>query len=162
MAFAQNAAMLNFAAQELDAVVGFGPPSPQIAIPRPPVPPINYNNQTVTVTGGQVGAINFGNVDEIQVHLQAMTRNGEAGVADALAALTTAVLNNNEVDQNAKNELLEQLAFISQQASAKPEERKPGAIKAMLSAVKEGAGAITSAAGAWEALEPLLKGHFGL
>lgn len=162
MAFAQNATMLNFAAQEMDAVVGFGPRSPQIAIPRLPVPPINYNNQTVTVTGGQVGAINFGNVDEIQVHLQAMTQNGEAAVADALAALTNSVLHASEIDEKAKNELLEQLAFVSQQANAKPEERKPGAIKAILSAVKEGAGAITSAAGAWEAVEPLLKGHFGL
>jgi hypothetical protein len=162
MAFTQNAAMLNYAAQEMDAVVGFGPRSPQIAIPRAPVPPINYNNQSVTVTGGQVGAINFGNVDEIQVHLQAMTQNGEGGVADALATLTNAVLHANEVDESVKNELLEQLAFITQQASAKPEERKPGAIKAMLSAVKEGAGAITNAAAAWKVVEPLLKGHFGL
>ena len=125
------------------------------------MPPINYNNQTVTVTGGQVGAINFGNVDEIQVHLQAMTQNGEPGLAEALAALTNAVLHTDEVDENAKNELLEQLAFVTQQASVKPEERKTGAVKAMLSAIRDGASTISAASGAWTAVEPLLKGHFG-
>ena len=161
MTFAQSATMANLAAQEMDVVVGFGPPSPQIVIPRPPVLPNNYNNQTVTVTGGQVGAINFGNVDEIQVHLQTMTRNGEPGLADAMAALTNSVLNADEVDEKSKNELLEQLAFVTQQANVKAEERKPGAIKAMLSAIKDGATAISAAGGAWTAVEPLLKGHFG-
>lgn len=82
-------------------------------------------------------------------------------MADRLADLTNAVLNADGTDEATKNELLEQIAFLTQQASAQPEERKPGMLRAILATVKEGTGAISSAAGAWSAVEPLLKGHFG-
>jgi hypothetical protein len=160
MQFAQNAAMVNFAAQEMDAVVGFGS-SPTIQIPRAPMPPINYNNQTVSVSGGNVGVINFGNVHDIQVNLQSLTESGSQDIVEPLAKLTDAILNAKEADGPTKNELLEQVATLTALATAKPEERKPGVVKALLSAIKDGAGAINSAAGAWTAVEPLLKGHFG-
>jgi len=161
MAFAQNAAMLNYAAEEMDAVIGFGPSSPRVAIPRPPVPPINFNNQTVSVTGGTVGAINFGNVKEIQVNLQALTQNGAADIVEPLGRLTDAILNAQDADEATKNELLEQVATLTAAANAKPEERKLGVIKTLIGAVKSGSEAISSAAGAWGSVEPLLKGHFG-
>jgi hypothetical protein len=162
MQFAQNAAMINFASHEMDAVVGFGPRSPTIQIPRAPVPPIYFNNQSVSVTGGSVGAINLGTARDIQVHLETLTQNGDLAVADRLADLTNAVLNAGDADEASKNELLEQIAFLTQQASAKPEERKSGMLKSIFSTVKEGTGAISSAAGAWSAVEPLLRAHLGL
>lgn len=161
MQFTQHAAMLNFAAEELDATVGLGM-SPRIQIPRPPVPPINYNNQTVSVTGGHVGAINLGNVREIQVNLQSLTESGAQDMVDGLGKLTDAILNAPDADEFSKNELLEQVATLTALASAKPEERKPGVVKALFSAVKAGTEVITGAAGAWAAVAPLLKGHFGL
>jgi hypothetical protein len=162
MAFAQNAAMLNFASQEMDQVIGLGPRSPIIQIPRPPVPPINYNNQTVSVSGGTVGSINFGNVREIQVNLQALTERGSQDIVEPLTQLTDAILNAQDADEPTKNELLEQVATLTTLANADPKERKQGTVKALFSAIKEGAGVIGSAAGAWQAVEPLLKGHFGL
>lgn len=161
MQFAQNAAMLNYAAQEMDAVVGFGT-TPTIQIPRPPVPPINYNNQTVSVTGGNVGAINFGNVHDIQVNLQSLTETGSQDIVEPLAKLTDAILNAQDADEPTKNELLEQIASLTTLATAKPEERKPGVIKALFSAIKTGAETISSVTGAWTAVAPLLHGHFGL
>lgn len=161
MQFAQNASMLNFAAQEMDAVVGIGPPTPTIQIPRPPVPPISYNNQTVSVSGGSVGAINFGNVRDIQVNLQSLVETGSPDIVEPLTKLTDAVLNAQDADEPTKNELLEQIATLTALANSKPEERKPGVVKALFSGITQGAGAISSVAGAWTAVEPLLKGHFG-
>lgn len=160
MQFAQNAAMLNFAAQEMDAVVGLGT-SPTIQIPRPPVPPINYNNQTVSVSGGNVGALNFGNVRDIQVNLQSLTESGSQDIVEPLARLTDAILNAKDADEPTKNELLEQVASLTALATARPEERRPGVVKALFSAIKTGAEAISSATGAWTAVQPLLRGHFG-
>lgn len=162
MQFAQHASMMNLAAQEMDAVAGFGPPCPTIQIPNAPVPSLYYNNQNVTVSGGTVGAINMATARDIQVNLEAITQHGDLGIADKLADLTNAILNAEQTNDETKNDLLEQVAFIAQQASIKSEERKPGVIKTMLSAIKEGAGVIGGAAGAWTAVEPLLTGHFGL
>jgi len=161
MQFAQHAAMINMLDQEIADSVGMPHLANPIAIPSAPVPPIYYNNQAVTVQGGTVGSINFGNVHEIQVNLQAVTQNGEAGIADALAQLTSAVLNSNEASDTAKNDLLEQLAFLSSQAAAPEAERKPGMMKSVFNAVKDGAAAIGGVAEAWGAVEPLLTGYFG-
>lgn len=161
MQFTQNAAMFNLAAQEIDAAIGIGPRSPTIQIPRAPVPPISYNNQTVSVSGGNVGAINFGNVREIQVNLRSLVETGAPDIVEPLTKLTDAVLNAQDADEPTKNELLEQIATLTALANAKPEERKPGVVRALFSAIKDGAGAITSVAGAWAAVEPLVAGHFG-
>jgi hypothetical protein len=161
MQFTQNAVMMNLAADEIDAALGFGP-SPRLQIPRPPVPPINFNSQTVSVSGGSVGAINFGNVRDIQVNLQSLTEHGSQDIVEPLAKLTDAILHARDADEAIKNELLEQVSTLTALANAKPEECKPGVVKALLSAVKAGTEAISSAAGAWAAVEPLLKGHFGL
>lgn len=162
MQFAQAAAMANMADRELTLAAGMPHLSSQIEIPPAPVPPIHYNNQVVTVNGGNVGAVNFGNVNEIQVRLGALTQSGEVGVAEAFAKLTNAILQANDAGEAQKNELLEQVAFLTAQASAPSAERKPGMIKSIVSAVKDGASAISSVAGAWGAVEPLLHGHFGL
>lgn len=160
--FAQAATMANAADRDMAIISGMPNLSNQIQIPPAPIPPMHYNNQVVTVTGGNVGAINFGNVHEIQVSLGALTQNGEVGVAEALAELTNAILNANEIVEGEKNELLERVAFLTSQASATPADRKPGMIKTVVSAVKDGAAAVGSVAGAWTAVEPLLQGHFGL
>ena len=162
MEFAQHAAMLNMLDKEMTDIVGMPHLSNQIKIPQAPIPPIHYNNQSVTVTGGTVGAINFGNVRDIQVSLQALTQNGEAGVADAMAGLTNAILEIGGVAEADKNELLEQVAFLTAQASTPPADRKLGMIKTVVAAVKDGARAVGGVASAWGAVEPLLKGHFGL
>lgn len=161
MQFAQNASMLNFAAQEMDAVVGIGFTTPTIQIPRPPVPPISYNHQTVSVSGGSIGAINFGNVHDIQVNLQSLAETGSPNIVKPLTDLTDAILNAQDADEPTKNELLDQIATLTALANGKPEERKLGVVKALFSGIKEGSGAISSVAGAWAVVEPLLKGHFG-
>lgn len=161
MVFAQAVTMMNAAQDDIEAIVGFGDRQRRIPIPNPPIPPINYNNQNVTVTGGTVGAINFGTVNDIQVNIQTMTKNGDVEIADKLLDLTNAILNAKDATQEAKNELLDQVAFLTAQANTPPAERKLGLIKAAVAGVKEGAAVIASAAGAWTAAEPIIKGFFG-
>jgi hypothetical protein len=162
MQFAQNAAMLNHSSRELGMMVGMPHLANEIEIPPAPVPPLHYNNQVVSVTGGVVGSINFGNVQEIKVKIEALTQSGEVGLADALASLTNIILNHDDMGEAAKDELLEKVAFLTDQAAAAPSDRKPGIIKTVVTALKEGASTLKTVADAWGALEPLLKGHFGI
>lgn len=161
MKFAQNAAKLNMLDQEMVSIVGMPQLSNQIEMHKAPVPPVYYTSQSVTVNGGTVGAINLGTANDIRVSLEVITQNGDLGEADKLADLTNAVLNAEEADAATRNELLDQISFITQRASAKPEERKLETIKAMLSPIKDSAGVIASAANACQAVEPLWMGRFG-
>lgn len=161
MQFTQHAAMINYFSREADALVGLGI-FPTIEIPSPPMAPINYSNQTVTISGGTVGALNFGNVHDIQVNLQTLTQNGSPGIAELLAKLTDVILNAQDANEATKNELLEQIASLTSLANSPQDQRKAGIVKAIFSAVKEGASAIGSVGGAWQAVEPILQQHFGL
>jgi hypothetical protein len=60
-----------------------------------------------------------------------------------------------------KNELVEQIAFLSEQAIAPAKDRKPGLIKATFAALSQAAVTISAMAGAWQAAAPILKGLFG-
>ncbi len=161
MQFAQNAAMINYLEREMSDSVGLRSSGNSIVIPRAPIPPINYNNQSVTVSGGTVGAINFGSVQEIQVSLQSLNETGDASLVEAMREFAEVLLNANDVSPDAKNEILEQAATLTAQAAEKPEARKLGTVKAVFAALKEGASAIGSVADAWKGVEPLVRNHFG-
>ena len=162
MQISQLIALANHAEAELTSIVGMPHLANPIAMPQAPVPPINYNSQSVNVSGGTVGAINFGNVNDIKVNIEAMQQSGQADLAGLLATLTDSIMMANDADDAAKNDLLEQISDLSGQVIADEQDRKPGRVKALFGAIQSGATAITSAAGAWQAVEPLLKGHFGL
>jgi hypothetical protein len=162
LVFVQSAAMMNHAASEIDAIAPFGPPSPKIQIPPAPVPPIHYNNQSVSVSGGTVGSINFGQVETIKVDIDALTQSGAVTQAEALVAVVNAVLDEPSLPAEKKNELLEQLAFLTKEAALPAAERKPSVIKSVLNAIKDGASTAGAIATAWQTAGPIVRGYFGL
>jgi hypothetical protein len=162
MVFAQNAAMMNLAATEMGLSVGMPDLAAQIEIPRAPVPPIHYNNQSVSVSGGNVGSINFGPVETIKVDIDVLTQAGAVGQAEALASVVNAVLDDSDLAVDKKNELLEQLAFVTKEAATPAKDRKPSVLKSVLGTIKEGANAAGAIASAWSTAEPIVRGYFGI
>ncbi|KKW89403.1 hypothetical protein [Sphingobium chungbukense] len=160
MVFAQSMTLMNQAEHEMAGLTGMAPNI--TPIPPAPIPPIHYNNQNVSISNSNVGVLNLGSAKDIQVEMKTMVEQGNVALADALSAMTNAVLHDEAADIAARNELLDLIAALSQQANAKPEGRKLGTIKAIFGAAQAGAAAVQGAAGAWGALEPLLKVHFGL
>lgn len=160
MVFAQAATMMNQAEQEMEMLTGM--PGNRITIPPAPIPPIHYNNQNVSVSDSTVGSINLGVANDIQTDLKITNELGEAALANAFAELTNAILSANVSDARQQNELIEQLSELLKQANLPAESRKTGAVKALFSAIKDGAATVGGIATAWEALEPLLRAHFGL
>lgn len=152
--------MMNQAEQEMEMITGL--PGNRVSIPPAPIPPIHYNNQNVSVSGSTVGAINLGVANDIQTDLQITNERGEVALANAFAELTNAILNATVVKVGQQNELIEQVSELLKQANLPAESRKTGAVKALFSAVKDGAATVGGIASAWEALEPLLRAHFGL
>jgi hypothetical protein len=76
--------------------------------------------------------------------------------------LTEAIISSAALDPKQRNEMAEQVAFLSEQAVAAAKDRKPGVIKATLDAISRSAGAVTAIAGAWKAAEPIVRQIFGL
>lgn len=153
-------ALLNYFSGTVDNVVGIPGFSQRVQIPElPSTGPVTLNN--IKVDNSVVGAINTANVHTIDVSLSHLHTAGSDVAKDALKALTEAILSENKLDNNEKDELLEQVAFLSSQATTAAANRKPGLIKATFGAISTAAKTATSVATAWQACEPLLKSLFG-
>lgn len=121
-------------------------------------PSRNIKLSNVNVNNSIVGNISTEEVGNINVALEKINASGDTGTASKLHELTVAILSAKEIDVAKKNEVLEQISLLSEQASLPQQNRKPGIIKAAASAIKETANTITSVAGAWEKIEPIIKG----
>ena len=88
--------------------------------------------------------------------------SGKNEIADALKSFTEAVLENAEITSELKNELIQNLSFISQQVSIPEGARNQSVIKSVLSGIKEGVSVTTSLVTLWTKVEPIFKGIFGL
>jgi hypothetical protein len=149
----------NLVVRTLESIAGVRPGLfPRIQIPPLPSAPFTLNN--IKIDNSVVGAINTGNVQTIDVSLSYLHQGGNDKARDALKALTEAILGASSIDHAQKNELLEQVAFLSEQAVAGAKDRKPGVIKATLGAVSQAAGSISAVAGAWQVAEPILSALF--
>jgi hypothetical protein len=150
-------AMSNRAAADLESIAGVRPGLfPRVQIPPLPSAPFTLNN--IKIDNSVVGSINTGNVQTIDVSLSYLHQAGNDKARDALKTLTEAILGAPSIDDAQKNELLELVAFLSEQAAAGAKDRKsPSVIKATLGAVSQAAGSISAVAGAWQVAEPLLR-----
>jgi hypothetical protein len=156
-----NMAMMNYFEEMAWSIVPLGPPPRRIQIPQMPATgPVTFNN--LKLDNSTVGAINTGNVRDIDVKLGELHAGGLDELRDAIATLTEAVASDTQASRADKDALLEQIAFLSAQAAAAAPQRKPGLIKATMGAVSAAAKMITSVANAWPACELLLKKVFGI
>lgn len=152
-------AMANQALADMESVTGLYGLNPRIQIPNMPVTgPVTFNN--FKLDNSTVGAINTGNVHTIDTTVTALRTAGIANAAKALHDFTQAVLGDKTLTAVQKNELLEQVAFLSEQAVSS-KERKPGMIMATLDGITKMAAAVSGIAAAWHAAEPIIRGIFG-
>jgi hypothetical protein len=153
-------AMSNHALAEMESVVGLPGLFPRIQVPQmPPSGPITFNN--FKLDNSTVGSINTGNVRDIDVNIGELRKAGNEKAVAALHDFTDAIIKDKSLTPEQKNELLDQVAFLSGQATAPAKERKSGMIKATLAGISQGASVVTSVAGAWQAAEPILKALLG-
>ncbi len=121
--------------------------------------PSSINN--IRADRSTVGAINTGEVDKIDVCITTLEQVGNKDLSEALKTLSQAILGASELPNETKSQTLEQVSYLSEQAAAATNDRKPGMIKAACAALTQVATTTTALATAWKAAEPILHGHFG-
>jgi hypothetical protein len=107
-----------------------------------------------------VGAINTGEVAKIDVSITVLQQAGNKEVSEALKALTQAIIDASDMPEDSKSQTLDQVGYLSEQATAAAKDRKPGVIRATLSAITQTATTVSAVATAWSAAEPILRAHF--
>lgn len=104
----------NFLIDQMEACTGLYGVTPRYEIESHLVHqgPVNFHN--IKVEGSVVGAINTGNVQQIDVALSHIKLAGDPDLERALATFTEAVAHSDAISTGAKDEILEQLAVVAQ------------------------------------------------
>jgi len=88
-------------------------------------------------------------VNNINSHIAAVMGQGETQLAAAPQRLAEVALNDPELDQRTRAEVLEVVEDLGEAAQAEPEERKTGRIKGAIAVIGSAAGAATQLGEAW-------------
>jgi hypothetical protein len=109
--------MLNYIDDEMASTVGLPPMGPRFS-PRPrPVVIAGAKLHNINVNNSVVGTINTGSIGSVDQSITALTQNGEPELAEAIKALSEAILQSGDLSRNQKNELIESLSAISREAA---------------------------------------------
>jgi hypothetical protein len=145
---------------EMYRSVGLMPPPPKYDFTHLR-PPSNYTLHNIKVSDSVIGSVNSGDVEKIDVAMTTIQRSGNKQVAEALKSLTEAVLENTEITSTLKNELIQNIGFVSQQVSVPAQRRNQGVLKSVLTGITSSVSTVSSLVDLWGKVEPLLKGYFG-
>jgi hypothetical protein len=146
---------------EMDWMLGLPRSGPRYTIPAPPPiiatrGPMTFHN--ISVSNSVVGAINTGNVQRIDVAIEKIKQVGAEGAkfAEALRQFTQAIVDDKELAEQEKQDVVDQLAFLTDQVRTKPAERKKGVIGAVVSGIGTAVSASNGLVTLWQHLQPWL------
>ncbi|HSW81312.1 MAG TPA: hypothetical protein VLG40_02845 [Candidatus Saccharimonas sp.] len=142
-AMATNAAMINYLSDQIYATFGLPPRGPRIQIPQSGINSASVTYNHINVDRSVIGAINTAQVGRIDVAMDDIQNNGDEDVAKAIRLLTETVIATREIKETEKQQVIEQLAFLAEQATLPQSQRQKSVVKMVLTAL---AGALTNAA----------------
>jgi hypothetical protein len=157
---ARRASALNYLAEKAEARVGVRGIFPRYEVPMPTIAtgPTTFNN--IRVEGSSVGVINTGELQRLDLALTQVRVGGDTASADVLKTLTQAVIDAPEIDGTAKNEALEHLSYLAQQATLPPEHRQRSVGRTVVTTLERLLHVAASVATVYATAKPVLDALF--
>jgi len=151
---------MNYLTDMMEATVGLYGVLPKYKVRQPVVyqGPLTFHN--IKVDQSVIGSINTGEVQRIDVAMSHIKTSGNEEFVKALKEFTEAVITETKLDAELKNQIIEQISFLTSQSALPKEKRKSGIIKAVLPAVKNMVSTMVALSSLWDKLQPLLEHIF--
>jgi CCR4-NOT transcriptional regulation complex NOT5 subunit len=150
---AENMAMINYLQDSIaytTGVPGSTPPRIQIPVPIVNNAPVTQNtHNNIHVENSVVGSINTAQVGRINVAMNDISNGNDESVKLAIKTITEAMVNSSELEGATKDQLLEQMAFIAEQASLPVASRQRSVVVPVLSAISASLSGVASLATIW-------------
>ncbi len=144
---------------EMESIAGLPPgfhPREQV----PPAPVHLHGSTTVNnikVDRSIVGAINTGNIEKLNVAMRSMTIGGNDEASKAFKEFAEAILAAKDLEDHKRNELLEHLSFLAEQATTK---KKSTVAKTVWTSFKDSVQVIASLATIYTQYGPVIERIF--
>jgi len=155
------ASNLNFIEQQLYIGHGGLLPLKQMMIPQVPAAP-SYSFQQIKVSESNIGVINTGTLFNLDTSIQVIQNCGDKELANAVKELTQAVIDSNDINDQLKTEIAEQLEFLVIEALASKDKQRKGLATKVISNISQSVSTVASLLTIWNTLKPLLQAYFGL
>lgn len=157
--FARSTALLNQLAGQMEAATGFTGILPRFEIPQP-----TYNSEhtvhNIKVDNSVIGSINTGQISDLNVALDNVNNAGSPGLANALQALTEAVLASSDLPSEKKKEAVEHLSHLAKQAALPKDKRETAIGRTVLDGFERIISASSGLLTIWNIAKPLLRSLF--
>jgi hypothetical protein len=113
------------------------------------------------ISDSQIGTLNLGTiVGDVESKLTILDANDAAEIRTGLTRLTQAALREDELDEDAKRELIESISVLADEANRKPDERRKSVVHSVTQAIAAIASTATGISVIWAEIEPLLHLFF--
>lgn len=153
----QLAAAYNLAAADMEFISGVPMSIPRMRIPQRPV---HYNPVNINIDRSVVGAVNTGQIHQLDVAVTHFAQSGNTELSKALQELTQAVVSDHEMEKAVRDQILEQLSFLVAQAGARPEQKIFSVAKVVIQSLSKIISTVPSLITLWEKLRLLLETAF--
>jgi hypothetical protein len=161
----QSAAMINFLHEQIEYTMGVPSSGPRIAIPQPPPTVVhrgNVTNNQFRIDRSVIGAVNTAEVAKIEVSMNNIQNQDSTEFTAAIKELTEAFASNSAMQDSKKEELLEILSYLSNQATLPEQQQQKTLIKRMLSRVPQIIATAADLTTLWAAHHQALISFFNL
>ena len=144
---------------EIDMISGIPSTGGRYPERKPPVTMSGTFN-SIQIDRSNVGVINTGFIQSVQVSLAGIQQGGNAALAAALKEMTEAVVNSTELQPAQKNDAVQMLETVAADAARPKEQRRPAPMRAVLAGFAEAIKVGASLSALWERLGPTILSAF--
>jgi hypothetical protein len=126
--------MINYLSDSIDSTFGIPMNSPRFPEPKPPVYMQNPTLNSLTIQDSVVGAVNQGSVQSMNVSLSNINQT-HSKEAQLVKTFTEMMLKSQELEKEQKEEILDQLTYLTGQLAKPKEKRNHPVIKTMTTGI---------------------------
>lgn len=152
----------NYLADEIESVAGFPGILPRFPERHSIINTGGFTLNNIHVSNSEIGVLNTGTIESVDASVTVLKSEGNTELAIAVAALSEAVIKSNDIANNQKNQILELLSALSEEAVAPREKRKIAVAKAVLADLSAILGGIATLGALREKTRVIFQQMFGM
>ena len=156
MQMRRHAEYMNFLAGQIEMSLGMHGFIPRYHVQQPIIHQGEYKLNNININNSIVGSVNTGTVQSIDVSLSVIKKHGDNEIAQAIKEITEKIIQSTQLDDSQRNEVLEQLSFISEQITKPKEQRSASLLKPIGTAIGSTLSGFNDLLDVWDKLKTLL------
>ena len=159
--FQRTAQQFNLAAAAFEMMSGL----PGL-VPRIPIPPVqtfpvgNMNVNNINVDNSVIGVLNTGSIETVDNAITVLKQSGAEEMAAAISKLTQSVIDSADATNESKNQIVEILSVIADEAVKPKQERRPAVIRPLLTELATLFSGLAGLSHLWQQYGPMIQSFF--